>query len=146
MTKLNEVVKTNEEMHAEFEDALNLVSEKAEQLLKHGNFRLERVLRDYKSNELESAVIFIGKHRIRLQANSSWPNNKNGTEITVALPKNPISQKEMDAYDIQIIGSDIGYHRGMVNELVKRKEELLKRYRESEQLQQLDGDEKDNVQ
>ncbi len=132
MTKLNEVVKTNEEMHAEFEDALNLVSEKAEQLLKHGNFRLERVLRDYKSNELESAVIFIGKHRIRLQANSSWPNNKNGTEITVALPKNPISQKEMDAYDIQIIGSDIGYHREMVEKLVKKKEELLKRYRENE--------------
>ena len=132
MAKSNEVVKTNEEMFAEFEDALNLVSEKAEQLLKHGSYRLEQVLRDYKSNELETAVIFIGKHRIRLQANSGWANNKNGTEITVALPKNPISQKELDGYDIQIIGSDIGYHRGMVEKLVKRKEELLKRYRESE--------------
>ena len=146
MTKSNEVVKTNEEMHAELEEALNLVTEKIVQLINHGSYSLQNVHRNFRTNGLEQATLIVGKHHINFRANSEWPNNKGGSEIYLALPNNPVRQKELDEWDIQVIRSDIGYHRGMVNELVKRKEELLKRYRESEQLQQLDGDEKDNVQ
>ena len=132
MAKSNEIVKTNEEMQAELEEALNLVSEKIVQLINNGSYTLQNVHRNFMTNELEQATLIVGKHHINCRANSEWPNNKGGTEIYLALPNNPVRQKELDEWDIQVIRSDIGDLRGMVEKLVKRKEELLKRYRESE--------------
>lgn len=116
--------KTNEQMRAELEEALDLVSEKLRQLIYHGSYKLDRFSRDYQTNRLEWAFMGIGTHQIRLEAGNKWRNVKEGTSITVALPDNPITQEVLDMWDRQLIDGDIDYHKKKLESLMKRKEEL----------------------
>ena len=114
--------KTNEQMHEELEQALNLVSEKLNQLIRNGSYRLERITRNFTTNRVDWAFLWVGKHRLMLQADSKWDQNKGGTELNLTLPENPITQDVLDAWDRQTIDNDIAYHQRELEKLMKVKE------------------------
>lgn len=115
--------KTNEQMHEELEQALNLVSEKLNQLIRNGSYTLERINRDYKTHRFDWAFLSVGKHRLMVQAGSKSDPNK-GTELNLTLPENPITQDIIDAWDCQTIDKDIAYHQRELEGLLKAKQEL----------------------
>lgn len=117
--------KTNEQMHEELEQALNLVSEKLNQLMRNGSYTLERISRDFTTNRVDGALMWVGKHRIMLQANSKWEQNEGGTELNLTLPENPITQDILDAWDRQTIDKDIAYHQRELEKLMKVKKDLV---------------------
>lgn len=113
--------KTNEQMHEEMEQALNLVSEKLNQLIRNGSYRLECITRDFTTNRVDWAFLWVGKHRLKLRADSKWDQNKGGTELNLTLPENPITQDVLDAWDRQTIDNDIAYHQRELEKLMKVK-------------------------
>ena len=113
--------KTNEQMHEDLEQALNLVSEKLNQLIRNGAYRLENITRDFTTNRVDWAFLWVGKHRLMLRTDSKWDQNKGGTELNLTLPENPITQDVLDAWDRQTIDNDIAYHQRELEKLIKVK-------------------------
>lgn len=116
--------KTNEQMLAELEQALSVVTEKIDQLIRNGSYKLESMSRDYKTNRLDWAFLWVGKHRLMLKADSKWPQNHGETELNLTLPENPITPDIVEAWDRQVIDKEIAYHRATLEGLLKVKQEL----------------------
>ena len=116
--------KTNEQMHEELEQALNTVSEKLNQLIRNGSYKLDRITRNYTTHRVEWAFLWVGKHRLMLQADSKWDQNRGSTELNLTLPENPITQDVLDAWDRQTIDRDIAYHQRELEKLMKVKADL----------------------
>lgn len=121
---LNETKKTNEQMHEELEQALNTVSEKLNQLIRNGSYTLDSISRDFDTNRVSWAFMWVGKHRLKLKADSQWDRNRGGTELNLTLPENPITQDVLDAWDRQTIDEDIAYHQRELEKLMKVKTDL----------------------
>ena len=117
--------KTNDQMYEELEQALNLVSEKLNQLIRNGSYTLERISRDPTTNRVDWAFMWVGKHRMTLKANSKWKQNEGGTELNLTLPENPITQDILDAWDRHTIDKDIAYHQRELEKLMKVRKDLV---------------------
>jgi S-adenosylmethionine:diacylglycerol 3-amino-3-carboxypropyl transferase len=116
--------KTNEQLHQEFEQALANLSEKLSALLHHGLYTLEQLSRDWNNQKVEWASMTVGEHRIILQATSEKYGRKEGTEVRVYLPENPVNEKLIKAWDKQTIDSDIEFYQKKLDALLKQKESL----------------------
>lgn len=125
--------KTNEQLHREFQDALNNLSEKIYNLLYYGSYQLEYVNRDYTTQEVTSATMRANDFLLfmRLGEGNKYLEGK-GTEVTVTLPKNPIDQKILDAWDTQSIDNEIAYHIKKLEALQKQKTNLQEKYGKDE--------------
>lgn len=116
--------KTSEQMYEELEQALNLVSEKLNQLIRNGSYKLDSISRDYTTGRVDWAFMWVGKHRLMLQADSKWDQNRGGTELNLTLPENPITQDVLDTWDRQVIDKDIAYHQRELEKLLKVRENI----------------------
>lgn len=123
---MEEINKTNEQLHEEFEEALQILSEKLYALLHFGSYQLEYLNRDWKTNAVSWANMNVGKHRLHLKATDWDKENPDGTEVTINLPDNPVTEDLLALWDRQTIEKDIAYHQCQLNDLLKRKEELSK--------------------
>lgn len=115
--------KTNEQLHEELEQALANLSEKLRNLINNGSYKLVNMSRDWTTQALSWATMEVGPHRIHLQASSPYGDNK-GTEISLSLPDNPVTQEVMESWDRQTILHDIEYHQSNLEKLQARKKEL----------------------
>ena len=125
--------KTNEQLHQEFQDALNNLSEKIYNLLYHGSYQLEYVNRDYTTQKVTSATMRAKDFLLfmRLDERNKYLEAK-GTEVTVTLPNNPLDQRLLDAWDVQSIDNDIAYHIKTLEALQKQKSNLQEKYGKDE--------------
>ena len=127
--------KTNEQLHQEFHDALKNLSEKIYNLLHYGSYQLEYVNRDFETQAVTSATMrakdFLLFMRLGEGNKYKYLEDK-GTEVTVTLPKNPIDQKILDAWDTQSIDNEIAYHFKKLEALQKQKSNLQEKYGKDE--------------
>lgn len=113
--------KTSEQMIKELEDAMEVVSEKLETLLYNGNYAITDIFRSPYSHELEYAHIQVGKHEIKLRAG----NGREGTELQLMLPKNPVNPKLIEKFDVLDIEQKLDTYKTLIAGLEKRKQELM---------------------
>ena len=118
--------KTNEQLHEEFELALQNLSEKLYALLHYGSYALEYLNRDWQTHVVRSAHMKVGKHRLILQATDWDKEDPKGTEVTINLPDNPVTEDMLAQWDKQTIQRDIDYHQRQLEALLERKKELAK--------------------
>lgn len=121
---MEQINKTNEQLHEELEQALNNLSEKLANLLHYGSYSFSYLNRDWDDKKLSSACIEVGENKLFLQATDAKYGRKEGTEVRVLLPGNPVNESMLEAWDKQIIDHDIEYHQRQLNALMKRKEAL----------------------
>ena len=121
---MEQIKKTNEQLHEELEHALNNLSEKLANLLHYGSYSFSYLNRDWDDKKLSSACIEVGENKLFLQATDEKYGRKEGTEVRVLLPGNPVNESMLEAWDKQIIDHDIEYHQRQLNALMKRKEAL----------------------
>lgn len=125
--------KTNEQLHQEFQDALKTLCEKLYNLLHYGSYSLEYVNRDFKTNVVTSAHLRMDDALFVLKLSDKLKFlQKEGSEVTLLLPDNPIDQKLLDAWDIQSIDNDIAYHIKTLEALQKQKSNLQEKYGKDE--------------
>lgn len=124
--------KSNEELHKEFQDALELLSNKLYNLLRYGQYNLEYVNRDIETGEVISASMRLDNALFHLKMGNSFKFlEKDGSEVTLLLPNNPVNQEILDAWDRQTVDKDIEYYEKKLADLVKQKEKLSKKYEET---------------
>ena len=121
--------KTNEQLHKEVQDALKVLSEKLYNLLHYGSYSLDYVNRDFETNVVNSASLRFEDAVFLLKMDGKFKFlEKEGSEVTVILPDNPIDQKLLDAWDSQTIDKDIAYHIKQLESLRQQKAKLKERY------------------
>lgn len=121
--------KTNEQLHKEVQDALKVLSEKLYNLLHYGSYSLDYVNRDFETNAVNSASLRFEDAVFLLRMDGKFKFlEKEGSEVTVILPDNPIDQKLLDAWDSQTIDKDIAYHIKQLKSLRQQKVKLKEKY------------------
>ena len=121
--------KTNEQLHKEVQDALKVLSEKLYNLLHYGSYSLDYVNRDFETNVVNSASLRFEDAVFLLKMDGKFKFlEKEGSEVTVILPDNPIDQKLLDAWDSQTIDKDIAFHIKQLESLRQQKAKLKERY------------------
>ena len=121
--------KTNEQLHKEVQDALKVLSEKLYNLLHYGSYSLDYVNRDFETNAVNSASLRFEDAVFSLRMDGKFKFlEKEGSEVTVILPDNPIDQKLLDAWDSQTIDKDIAYHIKQLKSLRQQKVKLKEKY------------------
>jgi len=113
--------KSNDQMIKELEDAMEVVSEKLETLLYNGSYTITDIYRSSYSQELEFAHLKVGKHEIKLMAG----NGREGTELQLMLPKNPVNPKLIERFDMIDIDHKLDTYKRLIEGLEKRKQELM---------------------
>ena len=122
---------SNDQLHQEVQDALKVLSQKLYNLLHCGNYRLDYVNRDFKTNEVTSASLRFEDAVFLLRMDGKFKFlEKEGSEVTVLLPDNPIDQKILDAWDMQSIDNDIAYHKKTLKALEEQRSRLQETYEE----------------
>ena len=124
MTENCKTQDSNEQLHKELEQALTALSQALYNLIHNGSYPLEYIDRDWKTGAVRWANMNVGKHRLTLKATELDKQNPDGTEVTVRLPDNPISEEVLESWDRQSIQRDIDYHQRELDKLQKRKAEL----------------------
>lgn len=115
--------KTNEQLHEEFEQALQNLNEKLYALLHWGSYELHYVNRDFNTKKVTWADMRIGDHRLILRGNSDIPG-MDGSEVTFKFPNNPVNEELLNSWDKQSIQKDIDYHMECLKKLVERQQVL----------------------
>lgn len=116
--------KTNEQLHAEFEQALQTLSEKLGNLLHYGSYELSYINRSLTNDAVTWVTMKVGEHTLTLQPTSQYFPDREGTEVRLLLPDNPVTQEMLDSWDRQTLQRDIDYHKKELEKLNKRKEFL----------------------
>ena len=125
MEEIKEINKTNEQLHEEFEQALQTLQEKLYNLLHYGNYDIDDISRNLTTNRLQSMGMIVGKHRLVLR-NKEMFGRGPGSTVEITFEENPVNQSLIDAWDRQIIDRDIAYHQRELEQLQRVKEELNK--------------------
>ena len=121
MEKIN---KTNEQLQDEFEQALQTLSEKLYNLLHYGNYKLDRVSRDFSTNRVSFASMTVGKHHLILEDSKKESLIGEGSQVTLSLPDNPVNEQVLEIWERATIQNDIDFYNGKLEKLMKIKAEL----------------------
>lgn len=116
--------KTNEQLLAEFEQALQTLSDKLGNLLHYGRYELEYIDRGLTDYKVRWATMKVGDHTLTLQPTEHFFSGRKGSEVRLHLPDNPVTNEMIESWDRQSIQRDIDYHTKELEALLERKKKL----------------------
>lgn len=109
-------VKTNDQMHQETKESLELFIKNLKELLHKGDYVINYVHRNYDTKDIESIDMEIAGHRLFIEKNNLELNFRFFAKFEDILNK-----ELLETYNKLTIDRDIQYHEEILKKLKKQK-------------------------